>query len=224
MNNKITVSLVEDNPVFRDALMSVLSKTEGVEVAHLATDLREGRAFLRQRPTDVLLVDLDLPDGSGHTLITEALQAWPQCRVMVISVFSEESKVFEAMQAGARGYLLKGGGMQQLQEQIQQFIEGGSPMTPSIGALMVNWFKFYSNPDDQLDVSGLSPQEAETMRYVAKGFTYAEIARLMSISVTTVKAYVNRVYDKLQVSSKTEALHELRRLHPVDKPRRPPAP
>jgi DNA-binding NarL/FixJ family response regulator len=215
MSGETTISIVEDDPVFREALVGALSGTGRLNVCLTATDLREGRAMLLQPPTDVLLVDLQLPDGDGYSLIAEALQAWPHCRVMVISVFSEERKVFEAMQAGAMGYLLKSGGIQLLQEQIHMLMAGECPISPAIAAHVLKWFKFYNSPDAHLDVRRLSPQEAETMRYVAKGFKNAEIAQLMGISVATVKAYITRVYEKLQVSSKTEALHELRRVDPV---------
>ena len=175
-----------------------------------ADDLPEGlRLLLATRP-DVLLVDIGLPSGSGIELIRQASVHLPACDVMVVTVFGDESHVLACIEAGATGYLLKGSRGLEIIEQIRVLIGGGSPISPVIARqLLVRM----APPDAALKTRvPLSPQEQTVLQMSSKGYSYEEIARMLGLSRHTVETYVKRIYRKLQVHGKTEAVFEARKL------------
>jgi DNA-binding NarL/FixJ family response regulator len=236
MNNEITVSLVEDNPGFRSALLEALAGSPLMKVVHVATDFSEGMALLDQQPTDVLLVDLELPGGDGYEVIAGAATAWPDCKIMVISVFDEGHKIIPAIELGAEGYIIKGGGMEEIQHQIQRLLDGENPMSPSVAKCLMGRVR-EAKPAVTLATAGgvlvqqapaqpeeaptpeinadnekillLPRQELETIHLIAKGCTAAEVAAHMEVSETTVRTYLRRIYFRLNVNNKLDALREL---------------
>jgi len=160
----VTVLLVEDDPAFREGFSRAIAAAPDMVLAGCVADYASGLAQLGQRP-DVLLVDLQLPDGNGIDLIRAASARLPQCEIMVVSVFGDEKHVLDSIAAGA-------------------------------------------SPQQEL-----SEQEVRVLTYAAKGYSYDEIAHLMSVSRHTVQTYVKRSYRKLQVHGKVEALAEARRLN-----------
>jgi DNA-binding NarL/FixJ family response regulator len=219
-----SVLIVEDQARFRDAFVHSLSSVSDIELLGIAPDLPQGRRMFDQLQPDVLLVDLDLPGGSGIELIRHAAHTRPQCEVMVISVFGDEQHVLTSIEAGATGYLLKDSLALDLPGQLRSLRAGGSPISPVIArrllmrlapaASHLNSVSTDSSPmpfGDE-EVVALSEQESRVLHLAAKGFTFDEIANFMQVSPHTVMTYVKRVYRKLHVRSKVEAIYEARRL------------
>jgi DNA-binding NarL/FixJ family response regulator len=207
------VLLVEDDPAFREGFARAISSAPDLRLAGCAAGFSDGLAALEQRP-DVLLVDLQLPDGNGIDLIRAASARLPQCEIMVVSVFGDERHVLESIAAGATGYLLKDTTAREVVEQIRVLRAGGSPVSPVIARQLLNRLSGSVGPPP--DPSGqplLSEQETRVLSLAAKGYSYDEIAKLMSVSRHTVQTYVKRSYRKLHVHGKVEALAEARRLN-----------
>lgn len=223
-----SVLIVEDQARFRDAFVHSLNAVSDIELLGIAPDLPQGMRMFDQMHPDVLLVDLDLPGGSGIDLIRHAAQTRPRCEVMVISVFGDEQHVLSSIEAGATGYLLKDSLALDLPSQLRSLRGGGSPISPLIARRLLTRLAPASavvsgsseaaavaaaavGMDDE-DAVALSEQESRVLQMAAKGFTFDEIAQFLLVSPHTVTTYVKRVYRKLHVRSKTEAIYEARRL------------
>lgn len=207
------IAIVEDNDEFRLALTRAIDDDPGLCLAGAAAGVAEGLRLLTHTHPDVLLVDLGLPDGSGLALIRDAAQRLPACDVMVITIFGDERHVLESIEAGATGYLLKSGLPFDVAAQVRALREGGSPISPVIARrLLARLARAKAAVDPAPDDPGLSQREVAVLQYAAKGFNYDETAQLLGVTRHTVMTYVKRSYRKLQVHSKTEALHEARLL------------
>jgi DNA-binding NarL/FixJ family response regulator len=212
----VTVLIVEDDPRFRDAFVRAVRAASDMSLAGEAADYATGLSALSRKP-DVLLVDLDLPDGNGIDLIREAAAHLPSCDIMVVTVFGDEQHVLRSIEAGATGYLLKDMPPETIVEQIRVLRAGGSPISPFIARQLLTRL---SGPPtaatgpalDGEPQSRLSAQETKVLSLAAKGYTYDEVAELMLVSRHTVQTYVKRLYRKLQVGSKLAAVQEATRL------------
>jgi len=171
----------------------------------------------------VLLVDLGLPDGPGIDIIRMAQRQWPQCHVMVSTVFGDEAHVIQSLEAGASGYLLKDSTPARIIDEIRSVHAGGSPISPLIARQLLTRFRqtsFFQTLADtpatavraapQAEQAQLSTREREVLDYITKGFSYEEIAKLMGVSRNTVLSFVRRIYAKLKVRSQLEAIYEAR--------------
>lgn len=208
----MSVLIVEDDARFREAFAHAIELAGDMELIGSAPDYASGLALLGKAP-DVLLVDLQLPDGNGIDLIREAVRRIPDCDVMVVTIFGDERHVLDSIEAGATGYLLKDLPPGELVEQIRVLHAGGSPVSPIIARQLLTRFAASAEPRSPGAESPLlSEQETRVLTLSAKGFSYDEIATLMQVSRHTVQTYVKRSYRKLQVNSKVEALDEARRL------------
>ncbi|MGS0742312.1 response regulator transcription factor [Glaciimonas sp. GG7] len=207
----IKVGIVEDDLTFQNALTQAIDNTPDIQVLSVASSLGQGIQMLESEPADVLLVDLGLPEGSGIDVIRAASEKWPQCNIMVSTAFSDELHVMQSLEAGATGYLLKDSSAGNIVEQIRYLHQGGSPISPLIARQILTRFlgqnrSVQRSPSKTCVV--LSPREQEVLNYITKGFTSDEIAALMSVSRHTVRTFIRRLYTKLAVRSKTEAIHE----------------
>ena len=207
----IEVVIVEDDAKFRGAFARLIEATPEMELLGTAATLAQGMDLVRRRMPDVLLVDLDLPDGSGLDLIRHVAARSDTCDIMVITIFGDERHVIESIEAGASGYLLKDSLPEDFVEQIRVLHAGGSPISPVIARQLLARFVAPA-VTKAVDVPELSEREHSVLSLVTKGFSYQEIASLMRVSPHTVLTYVKRIYRKLQVSSKTEAVYEARKL------------
>ncbi|TXI21993.1 MAG: response regulator transcription factor [Roseateles sp.] len=210
-----SVLIVEDQARFRDAFEHALASVPDIQLLGIAPDLPQGRRLFDETRPDVLLVDLDLPGGSGIELIRHAAQVRPQCEVMVISVFGDEQHVVASIEAGATGYLLKDSLALDLPTQLRSLRAGGSPISPVIARRLLQRLAPGAGaapPVVDDEVVALSEQESRVLHLAAKGFTFDEIAQFLQVSPHTVMTYVKRVYRKLHVRSKVEAIYEARRL------------
>jgi len=208
----MSVLIVEDDARFREAFAHAIEQSADMTLIGSAPDFVSGLALLAKSP-DVLLVDLQLPDGNGIDLIREAARRVPDCDVMVVTIFGDERHVLDSIEAGATGYLLKDLPPAELVEQIRVLHAGGSPVSPIIARQLLTRFAASAEPRSPgAETPLLSEQETRVLTLSAKGFSYDEIAALMQVSRHTVQTYVKRSYRKLQVNSKVDALDEARRL------------
>ena len=176
----------------------------------------EAMTGLASEVPDVLLVDIGLPDMSGLEVVRFAAARYPACDVLIISMFGDEANVLAALEAGARGYLLKGSLSRDITLDIRDIKNGGSPLSPVIARQVLRRLREVSpktEPNDAKDEeTSLSPRETEILNAIARGFSYAETAAALDINVTTVHTHLKRIYTKLAVHSKTEAVFEANRL------------
>jgi DNA-binding NarL/FixJ family response regulator len=205
-----TVLLTEDDEKFRHAFSRAIEATEDLRLVGAAANGQQGLDLLRTLKPDVLLVDLDLPDFSGVELIRYAAKNLPECEIMVVTVFGDEKHVLASIEAGASGYLLKDSMPSDFVEQIRSLRAGGSPISPSIARQLLHRFQSAPVAEPKAEDIKLSERESSVLQLVSKGYTHAEIAELLNVSPHTVLTYVKRIYQKLQVTSKAEALHEAR--------------
>jgi DNA-binding NarL/FixJ family response regulator len=212
----IHVAIVDDDPEFLESLSQVVRAAPDLWLAATAGTRAQGLAMLQGPPADVMLVDLGLPDGSGIDIIVAAGQQWPSCNVMVSTNFGDETHVMRSLEAGAAGYLLKDSSPARTVEEIRSLASGGSPISPIIARQILARFRHQAagnaGPQEPLAdaPSLLSAREKQVLDYITKGFTANEIARLMSLSHFTVRTFVRRIYSKLKVTSKAEAIYEAR--------------
>jgi len=225
------ILIVEDDPRLRASFADAVRGASDLRLAGTAGDVADGLRLLIETAPDVLLVDIGLPGGSGIALIAHAHQHLPQCEVMVVTVFADEQSVLACIEAGATGYLLKDACDVDIVQQIRLLCGGGSPISPAIARrLLARVSGRSAMPAAMQDAeagaqasaqasarpsarpSALSAQERMVLSLSAKGYNYEEIAGLMKLSHHTVETYVKRIYRKLQVHSKTEAVYEARKL------------
>lgn len=215
-NAAIRVAVVEDDAAFQALLALHIDTALGLHLHGLASTQAQALALLVGPPADVLLVDLGLPDGSGIEVICAATRAWPHCAVMVCTVFGDEAHVINSIEAGASGYLLKDASRDNMVAEIRSLHEGGSPISPVIARQVLR--RFRAAPGSAAGAPGdtprpeLSSAELQVLELITKGFTTDEIARLQGVARSTVLTYVRRIYKKLAVNSRTEAIHEARYL------------
>jgi DNA-binding NarL/FixJ family response regulator len=219
----IHVVIVEDDPGFRDALSRVVNAAPDMQLVGTAGTRAEGLAVLQGPPADVLLVDLGLPDGSGIDVIRMAVQQWPSCSIMVSTNFGDETHVMRSIEAGAAGYLLKDSSPAKMIDEIRSLASGGSPISPIIARQILARFRQSGSAENNAgnqqvqepaedSSSLLSAREKEVLDFITRGFTTHEIAVLMHLSPFTVRTFVRRIYSKLKVTSKAEAIYEARTL------------
>lgn len=212
----IHVVIVEDDPGFRFALSKVVQDAPDMHLSGSAGTRAEGLALLQGTPADVLLVDLGLPDGSGIDVIKAAVLLWPSCSIMVSTNFGDETHVMRSIESGAAGYLLKDSSPTRMIDEIRSIASGGSPISPIIARQILARFRTSAAvaAEEQVPAEDnaalLSSREREVLDFISKGFTTQEIAKLMQLSHFTVRTFVRRIYSKLKVTSKAEALYEAR--------------
>jgi DNA-binding NarL/FixJ family response regulator len=204
----LSVAIVEDDDDTRARLAQSVAAHAGLRLVGQYSKGCEAIAGLAESTPDVLLVDLQLPDTSGLDVIRLISARHPNCDVLVISVFGDEEHVLAALEAGARGYLLKGTLTRDIALDIQELRNGGSPLSPIIARQVLKRLCPEPAPRTSGADDALTPRETEILRLIARGFSYAETAELLNISGGTVHTHLKRIYRKLAVHSKTEAVFE----------------
>ncbi len=200
----ITVSIVEDNEQLRGTLARVINRAEGFRcVSQYATAEAALETLPKDRP-DVVLMDINLPGMNGVECVRQLKLAAPQLLVVMLTVYEDTENIFNALAAGAAGYLLKRTKSAELLEAIREVQRGGSPMTTHIARKVTQSFH-KAGPSSQA-TENLSQREQEVLDLLSQGHLYKEIADKLGISYETVHTYVRRIYEKLQVRTRTEAV------------------
>src|ERR1051325_2303094 len=200
----ISVSIVEDSDKFRETLARVLNRSEGFRcISHYPNAEDALKALPNDKP-EVVLMDINLPGMNGVECVRQLKQLLPQLQVMMLTVYEDTENIFNALAAGASGYLLKRTPQAEVLEAIREVHRGGSPMTTHIARKVVQSFQHPGASTQSAE--NLSPREQEVLDCLSKGFLYKEIAEKLGISYETVHTYIRRIYEKLQVRTRTEAV------------------
>ena len=200
----ITVSIVEDNEQLRGTLARVINRAEGFRcVSHYGTAETALEGLPKDRP-EVVLMDINLPGINGVECVRRLKQAAPETLAVMLTVYEDTDNIFNALAAGAAGYLLKRTKSAELLEAIREVRRGGSPMTTHIARLVTQ--SFHRAGASPKATENLSEREQEVLDCLSKGFLYKEIAEKLGISYETVHTYIRRIYEKLQVRTRTEAV------------------
>lgn len=211
--SRVRVALVEDDEGTRGRLSRAIQSHADLSLLYAAATAAEILAWLPTHRTDVLLVDLGLPDLPGLDVIRRCRALQPDCEVMVITMFGDEANILRAIENGARGYLLKDGTEADLATHVLHLRAGGSPMSPIIARqLLVRWAGQGAQASTSAAASPLSPREHDVLDLLSRGFTYTETAQHLRIALSTVHTHVNGIYRKLDVHNKAEAVYEARQL------------
>jgi len=210
----IKAMIVEDESVFLNRFCQIVASDPELELFAAVRDGASARDLLARGAPDVLLVDLGLPDVSGIEIIREAAYRHPETDTMVVSIFGDEEHILASIEAGATGYLLKDSLPTELTDSIKQLRAGGSPISPLIARRLLKRLRGPGDgtPTPTQEDPGLSARESEILCLIAKGFSFAEIAQLLQISPHTVTTYVKKIYQKLTVHSRGEAVYEATRM------------
>ena len=196
--------IVEDLPDARDWLIKALAEAfPGISIRS-AANLAEARRLIAEQAPQIALIDIGLPDGSGIDLIAELKQSHPTLMSVVTSIFDDDTHLFAALGAGACGYLLKDQSRDQLCGMLQRIVDGQPPLSPSIARRLLGFF----GPREDDDETPLTRRERDVLALIAKGYTTARVAELLSISPHTAAGYVKSIYSKLSISSRAEAAME----------------
>lgn len=205
MKSPIRVVLVEDVVSYAEALRNYMEISHsGVECHGAFTTAEEALRFIQKQPPDVAVVDINLPGMSGIELVTRLKETCPGVLCLILTTYEDGAPIFDALKAGACGYILKRAPAQEIVSAIIQVQEGGSPMSPQIARRVVNFFHHQPPPADDPDV--LSEREREVLQLLAEGSMYKEIAGNLNISLDTVRSHVRKIYEKLHVHSRTGAV------------------
>lgn len=199
----IRVLLYEDNPQLRDGLAILLSGTEGFEFAGSFPDCSNIVEQCDSIRPDVILMDINMPNVDGLAGLKLIRKQNNDVKILMLTVFDDNQNVFEAIKSGANGYLLKKTPPAKLLEYIQDAQTGGAPMTSSIASQVLKMFSRSGSPNDDFD---LSDREAEVLQLLVNGHSYKMIAADLFISIDTVRSHIKKIYEKLHVNSKSEAV------------------
>jgi len=206
----LKVMVVEDDASFRSSFTAAIAAAEDMLLHAVAENVAQALALLAGPPADILVVDLGLPDGSGIEVIRAAHRAWPECDIMVATTFADDRHVIPSIEAGAAGYLLKDSSESRIADDIRTLSAGGSPISPRIARKILLRLQPAAPLPPASPTALLSPREKQALELITKGFSYDEIAELMGVTRNTVMTFVRRIYQKLEVSSKAEAIFEAR--------------
>ncbi len=204
----ISISIVEDNDKLRGTLAKLIGRTEGLRFVSDYANAEDALAGLPKAKPDVVLMDINLPGINGVECVRKLKQISPQTQVMMLTVYEDTENIFNALAAGANGYMLKRTPTKELIEAIREVYRGGSPMTTHIARLVVQSFQKPVSvaPSSGGDLSELSDREQQVLDLLAQGLIYKEIAEKLNIGYETVHTYIRRIYEKLQVRTRTEAV------------------
>ena len=200
----ITVSIVEDNDKLRGTLARVLNRAEGFRCASQYANAEDALKDLPQVRPDVVLMDINLPGMNGVECVRQLKALLTEIQVMMLTVYEDTENIFNALAAGASGYLLKRTSSKELLEAIQEVQRGGSPMTIHIARKVVQ--SFQKSAASAQATENLSEREQQVLDLLSQGLIYKEIADKLGISYETVHTYIRRIYEKLQVRTRTEAV------------------
>ena len=199
----ITISIVEDNEKLRGTLARVLNRAADFSCVSQHPTAEDALKELPGVKPDVVLMDINLPGMNGVECVRQLKPLLPQTQVMMLTVYEDTENIFNALAAGANGYMLKRTSSKELIEAIHEVKRGGSPMTMHIARKVVQSFQKAAPAQDE---DKLSEREQQVLDLLSQGLMYKEIADKLQISYETVHTYIRRIYEKLQVRTRTEAV------------------
>lgn len=206
---KLAILIADDHPVFRKGLRALLAAMPEVELVGEATTGAEAVRMAEQLQPDVVLMDLQMPGGSGLTAIREIVQTSPHIRILVVTMFQDDDSVFAAMRAGARGYVLKDMDDVEIARAIVAVGNGEAIFSPAIAERLMSFFS--ARPALPVEIfPELTESERQVLRLMAQGVNNEEIAQRLSFTHKTVRNYVSNIFGKLQVADRAQAIVKAR--------------
>jgi DNA-binding NarL/FixJ family response regulator len=200
----ITVSIIEDNSQYRTTLSILLQLNENLKIIHKLSSCENITGLFEADKPDIVLMDIDMPGKSGIEGVWEIKERWPEIRVLMLTVFEDEEKIFGAIRAGANGYLLKKDSPQKIIDSIDQVIAGESPMNGMIASKVLDYFQQQQKKNLTIANANITEREKEILHLLIKGLSYKEIASSIFISVETLNSHIKNIYRKLNVHSRSE--------------------
>jgi DNA-binding NarL/FixJ family response regulator len=205
MNAGTKVSIVEDDDAVREIFADWVGRAEGFRLVGSYANGERALAELPRLGPDLVLMDINLPGLDGVECVRRLKPQLPATQFVMVTVYEDSDHIFDALKAGATGYLLKRTTRKQLLAALREVQAGGSPMSTNIARMVVESFSRPRSPAAP-EVEGLSPREQEVLSLLARGYLFKEIAEALKISALTVPTYVRRIYEKLHVHSRSQAV------------------
>lgn len=202
----IAVSIVEDIDDVRNGLAAIIRMSDGLNLLHSFATAEEALPALMSSPPDIVIMDINLPGMNGIDCIRQARMRNPRIQFMMFTIYENSDTVFEALEAGATGYLLKNSSPAKIVESLKELYDGGSPMNAEIAKKLVIRFQKQASI---LNDYHLTPKEHEVLQLMSKGYLYKEIATELNNTVNTIKQHIRHIYEKLHVQNKAEAINKV---------------
>ena len=202
----ISVAIVEDDVPAREILAGWIRSADGFRLAGEYDDAETAIARLPHEKPSVVLFDINLPGMNGIECVRKLKPRLPETQFLMVTVYEDANHIFNALSAGASGYLLKQMRRNELLEAMKDVHAGGSPMSSQIARKVVQSFRRTESQSADGETIELSPREREVLELLARGYLYKEIAEMLKISVQTVNTYIRRIYEKLHVRSRAQAV------------------
>src|SRR6185503_11679570 len=200
----IRTAVIEDLKEIREGLTTLINFTEGFRCTGSYRSVEEALERLKGEVPDVLLSDIGLPGMSGIEGVRILKERYPAMHVLMLTVYDDDDRIFDALCAGASGYLLKRTPPAQLLDNIREAMSGGAPVSPEVASRMIKFFRDL-RPTDRSDYE-LTPHETRLLKLLTEGYNYDTAAEKLGVSYNTIKFHVRHIFEKLQVHSKSEAV------------------
>lgn len=204
----ITLAIVEDLDEVREGLMTFLALSPEFKVLDTYKTAEQALEMIPRLQPDIVIMDINLPGMNGIECIRQIGGRNSHTQFMMFTVYENDEKVFEALKAGASGYLLKNTGLIHIIEALKELHQGGSPMSANIARKLVSNFQQQAQKERLSGMAALSPRENEILRHLARGLLYKEISDKLNISTSTVRQHIHHIYEKLHVQNRTEAINK----------------
>jgi DNA-binding NarL/FixJ family response regulator len=199
----IKVAIVEDNKTVREGFETLLNRTSGFQCVCTCGTVTEALKKIPKAAPDVILMDIQLPDSTGVECTAKIKELMPTVHIVIVTVYEDSERIFQALRAGACGYLLKRSQPEKVIAAIQEAMDGGVPMTPEIARKVIGQFRGQATVAQEMD--NLSDREREVLELVMHGHGNKAIADRLGVTVAAVKWHLQHIYEKLHVHSRTEA-------------------
>jgi DNA-binding NarL/FixJ family response regulator len=200
----ITVCIVEDLEDIRNGLAAIINMTDGFKVLQTFSTAEDALQQLVLLQPHIVVMDIHLPGMSGIECIRRIHEKNRSIQFMMFTIYENSDTVFEALKAGATGYILKNSSPVKIIESLQELYQGGSPMNPEIAKKLVTRFQIFSDNE-----YNLTPKEQRILELMSKGYLYKEIAAELNNTVNTIKQHIRHIYEKLHVQNKAEAINKM---------------
>lgn len=211
MSDLIKVAILEDLHEVGEGLRDMLNDEKNISCNQWYKSAEEAITFLPNNPPDILIVDIGLPKTSGIEAINILSKSCTETLFCMFTVYSDDDKIFDSLKAGAKGYLLKNSNAENIISAIIELFHGGSPMSPSIARRVLDFVQHGRNDKISEDLP-LTNRETQLLKLLSQGLLYKEVAAELGITTGTVKQHIHKIYGKLQVSNRTEALNKFRNI------------
>jgi DNA-binding NarL/FixJ family response regulator len=200
----VKTAIVEDQRGIREGLSLLINSTEGYVCTGSYRSMEEALEKIKRELPEVMLCDIELPGMNGIEGIRLLKELYPQIKLLMLTVYDDDERIFDALCAGACGYLLKRTSPARLMECLKEAVTGGAPMSPEVATRVVGLFR-EMRPHEQADYD-LTPHETRLLKLIVEGYNYTTAAEELGVSFNTIKFHMRHIYEKLQVHSKSEAV------------------